>query len=142
MLDLSYETYVWLKAVHVVAAVTWAGGLIVWSEIFALAQEAGGGPCLAWCRGLMARIVSPAALFAIASGGVLTMTFGAEMEPWLHAKLLAAAMLAVYHLRLIVWFRDFREGRPIPPAAAFHRLKMFPIVLFVGIVVFVVVRPF
>lgn len=142
MLDLSYNAYVWLKAAHVIVAVTWVGGLVAWSEAFALAQEAGGGPCLAWCRGLMNRVATPAAALAIAGGTVLTLTFGAEMEPWLHAKILAAAMLLVYHLRLLTWFRAFSEGKTVPPAVAFRRLKMFPIVLFVGIVVCVVVRPF
>ncbi|MGE4528396.1 MAG: CopD family protein [Rhodospirillaceae bacterium] len=142
MLDLSYGAYVWLKAAHVVVAVTWVAGLIAWGEVFALAQEAGGGPCLSWCRSLMNRVVNPAAVLAVASGTVLTLTFGAEMEPWLHAKILAAAMLLAYHARLFVWFRAFAAGRPVPPAVAFRRLKVFPIVLFVGIVVCVVVRPF
>jgi len=142
MFDLPYDAYVWLKAAHVVVAVTWVAGLIAWGEVFALARETEEGRCLAWCRTLMNRVVTPAAGLALGSGAVLTLTFGSDMEPWLHAKILAAAMLCVYHLRVFVWFQSFLRGKPVPSAIGFRRLKIFPIALFVGIVVFVVVRPF
>lgn len=140
MLDLSYDAYAWTKALHIVAATAWIGGLVALGEVCTL-QAAEGGP--AWelrGRALLAKLIVPASGVALVSGGVLLLNYGDLAEGWLHAKLTAVLALMVYQAWLARAARRLAGGGQ--PARNFARLKLFPIALFIGIVALVMVRPF
>ncbi len=143
MLDLSFEAYVWTKVVHLVAITAWIGGLVAMSEIFALHAADRADP--AWAgreRALMARVVLPASAVALATGLVLLLNYGDLAEGWLHAKITAVALLLAYQILLARMSRRLSGEIENRPAHVFRRLKLFPIVLFIGIVALVMVRPF
>ncbi|MBN2751288.1 MAG: CopD family protein [Rhodospirillaceae bacterium] len=144
MLDVPYNTYVWLKALHVVAATAWVGGLVVWTEGLSFIYEADEikPRVMNWIRRFVLRWIHIYALVAMASGVVLSLSYGTEIEPWLHAKIVIVWLLVLYHLQAWMWFHRLCREEPIFYAKNFRHLKVFPIFLFIGIVVLVVVRPF
>ncbi len=143
MIDLPYEIYIWLKAAHVVVAVAWGGGLIAAATCLSLSGgEETPAAWVARARRLMTRLANPAALLVLLSGGLLTAAYSDWEEPWLHVKIALAWVLLFYHLRLLVAIRRNPDGLKFRADWMNGVLKMFPIVLFIGIVVLVVVRPF
>lgn len=140
MLDLSYDAYAWTKALHIVAASAWIGGLVALGEICALHATEGGAAWEPRERALLAKLVVPASGLALVSGGVLLLNYGDLAEGWLHAKLTAVLALLVYQTWLARAARRLAGGGQ--PPRNFARLKLFPIVLFIGIVALVMVRPF
>lgn len=143
MLDLSYDAYVWTRAVHVVAVTAWIGGLIGLSEVFALHAETGDdGLWLPRERGLLAKVLMPASGVALATGILLVLNYGELTEGWLHAKIFAVFLLLVDQVVLTRQIPRFASGANIRKPIFFRRLKLFPIALFIGIVALVIVRPF
>jgi putative membrane protein len=140
MLDLSYDAYAWIKALHILAATAWIGGLVALGEVLALHAAEGDAVWAGRERALLARVVIPASGVSLVSGGALLLNYADFTEGWLHAKLTAVAALLVYQTWLARQARRFAES-PQPPRT-FGRLKLFPIVLFIGIVALVMVRPF
>ena len=143
MLDLSYDAYVWTRALHVVAVTAWIGGLIGLSEVFALHAETGDDRLwLSRERALLGKVLIPASGVALATGVVLVLNYGELTEGWLHAKLLAVFLLLVDQIVLTRQISRFASGANIRMPIFFRRLKLFPIALFIGIVALVIVRPF
>jgi putative membrane protein len=143
MIDLSYENYVWLKAGHILAAAAWGGGLVAASRCLSLsAGEEAPADWVERARRLMVRTANPALLLVLISGGLLTAAYGDWDERWLHVKIALVWILLLYHLKLLLSAHRHPEGWRLRAAWKRGALKMFPIVLFVGIVVLVVVRPF
>lgn len=140
MLDLSYDAYVWIKALHIIAATAWIGGLVALGEVFTLHAADGGAAWAGRERALLARLIVPASGVSLLSGGVLLFNYADFTEGWLHAKLTAVVALMIYQAYLTRVARGFAEASQPPRAPG--RLKLFPIVLFIGIVVLVMVRPF
>jgi putative membrane protein len=63
-------------------------------------------------------------------------------EGWIYAKLAFIAMLGAIHGMLSRYRRAFAEDRNVRSARFFRILNEVPAVLMVGIVIFVVVKPF
>lgn len=143
MLDLTYDAYVWVRVVHVVAVTAWVGGLVGLSEVFRYHAETGDDAL--WLpreRELLGKVLIPASGVALASGVVLVLNFGDLKEGWLHAKLLAVFLLMLVQIVLTRQISRFASGANTRKPMFFRRLKLFPIALFIGIVALVIVRPF
>ena len=139
----------WLKALHVIAMVTWFAALFYLPRLFVYHAMLDNDPAghERFCtmeRKLYRAIMTPGAVVTVASGLALMAGYGAVSLSWgwLHAKLALVAVLIGYHVwcgRLVatfargenrrdhVWYRIFNEA---------------PTVLLIAIVVLAVVRPF
>lgn len=95
-------------------------------------------------RKLYRYIGTPAMIATILSGGAMI-----ALEPgllaeggWLHAKLALAGLLVAYHLDCGRHVRTFAEGTNIRSGKYFRAYNEIPTLLMIGIVIFVIVRPF
>jgi len=61
---------------------------------------------------------------------------------WLHAKLTFVFLLAGVHGMMSKWRRDFEADNNRHPARFFRIMNEVPTILMIGIVIFVVVKPF
>jgi len=136
----------WIKALHVVAVISWMAGLLYIYRLFvyhAMETEAVVRSRFEVMeRRLLNAITTPAGLVALVTGTLMiVLQMHLLKQPWMHAKLtLVLGMIAshVYALRA-------RQRLLTEPQAVGHKrfrvLNEIPTLLMIGIVIFVVVRP-
>jgi putative membrane protein len=86
------------------------------------------------------------AMIAVALGLILYLGYGIGLGPgngWMHAKLLLVFLIIAYHHACGVMLRKFEQGHPSPRSATFYRwFNEVPVLLLLGTVALVVVKPF
>ncbi len=149
MISLMNSLYLYLKAIHLIAAFAWMAGMFYLPRLYVYHAEVGANTPQAKTfkvmeRGLLTLIMNPAMVVTVALG--LWLIFGAEAVDWragwLHVKIALVASMLALHFLLAKWRKDFEADR-IPHSARFFRIiNEVPTVLLIGIVIMVVVRPF
>ncbi len=142
--------YLWIKALHVVAVISWMAGLLYLPRLFVYHCDAAAGSARSETfkvmeRRLMAAIMTPAMLVSWALGLGLIALLGLEVfhdAYWLWAKVALVIVLTATHLLMIRHLRDFARDRNSHSARYFRILNEVPTVLMIAIVVMVIVRPF
>lgn len=136
----------WLKALHVIAMVTWFAGLFYLPRLFVYHASATDETSLVRFETMERRLFT---LMCI--GGALTLAAGIAMlmaSPaylsmgWLRTKLLLVGVLLVYHYVCFVQMRAFAERRNAHSPAWYRWFNELPSVLLVAIVILAVVKPF
>jgi putative membrane protein len=146
---MSGEIYLWIKALHVVAVISWMAGLLYLPRLFVYhcAAEPGSAASETFKvmeRRLMAAIMTPAMLVSWALGLGLIAVLGLEMFRdgyWLTVKVALVIVLTATHLLMIGHLRDFARDRNRHSRRYFRILNEVPTVLMIAIVVMVIVRP-
>lgn len=135
----------WLKAFHIVFAVTWFAGLFYLPRLFVYHVATEDAPGRARFEIMERRLYGIMSL-----GAVLTIAFAVGMllfvpayltMGWLHAKLALVLLLIGYHL----WCRQLMAGLARGKAHSQRWYRIFnevPALLLIGIVVLAVVKPF
>ncbi|MDD3447917.1 MAG: protoporphyrinogen oxidase HemJ [Gammaproteobacteria bacterium] len=140
----------WVKAFHVISMVTWFAGLFYLPRLFVYHAMAGDTPSRerfkVMERKLFYGITTP--------GGIATVIFGTWHliawwpvyfqggQGWMHAKLTLAALLIAYHLWCWRLVRDFAADRNRRSHVWFRWFNEFPVLILIGVVILVIVRPF
>jgi protoporphyrinogen IX oxidase len=137
----------WLKALHVIAVISWMAGLLYLPRLFVYhcATEAGSAQSETFKvmeRRLLRAIMNPAMIVVWVTGPLLAYLQGMHHDRWLMVKLALVVLLTGYHHALGRWRKDFEAGR-VPHDVRFFRIaNEVPTVLMIGIVILVVVKPF
>ena len=139
--------YDWLKAFHVVAVIAWMAGLLYLPRLMVYHAEAEPGSALSETfkvmeRRLLKAIATPAMIASWVFGLVLVHRGGWLASGWLHAKLLLVLLLSAFHGLAAGWTRAFAEDRNTRPARFYRIMNEVPTLLMIGIVIFVIVKPF
>lgn len=140
--------YDWVKAVHVMAVISWMAGVLYLPRLFVYHCQAAPGSETSELfkvmeRRLMHAITIPAATVSWIMGLVMVGHLGLTGHGgWLHAKLALVVLLTActwYLERCRLTFRADANQRP----AKFYRiLNEVPTLLMIGIVILVIVKPF
>jgi putative membrane protein len=135
----------WLKALHVIAMVTWFAGLFYLPRLFVYHADAEDPIGAERFRIMERRLL---ALMTIGAGA--TLVFGIAMLAavpaymamgWLRAKLVLVALLIVYHLYCRKFTLDFARGRNSRTSRWYRGFNELPSLLLIGIVILAVVKP-
>jgi protoporphyrinogen IX oxidase len=136
----------WLKAVHVMAMVTWFAGLFYLPRLFVYHADASDTIGVERFRIMERR------LFAIMTvGAVATVAFGIAMlfafppylsMGWLHVKLTLVALLIAYHGYCYKLLRDFAQNRNARSARWYRLFNEVPSLFLIAIIALAVVKPF
>jgi putative membrane protein len=136
----------WLKAVHVMAMVTWFAGLFYLPRLFVYHADASDQIGVERFRIMERR------LFAIMTvGAVATLVFGTAMlvafppylaMGWVHVKLALVALLIAYHGYCYKLMRDFAQNRNTRTARWYRLFNEVPSLFLIAIVALAVVKPF
>jgi putative membrane protein len=138
----------WLKAVHVIFVVTWFAGLFYLPRLFVYHAMANDKISIERFkimeRKLYFGISTPSAILATVFGiwMILLNPTGYLSQGWMHAKLGLVTILWVYHLVCYKFLRDFRDDRNQHSHIFYRWFNEAPVLLLVGIVILVMVRPF
>ncbi len=143
------SSYLLLKALHLIAMVTWFAGLFYLPRLFVYHASSEDAVSIerfkVMERKLYYGITTP--------GGVATLVFGAGLLAaggwqaysgmgWLHAKLLLIAGLVVYHLWCGKLIADFKAGRNTRSHVWYRWFNEAPVPFLVAIVLLATLKPF
>ena len=141
--------YPWLKALHIIAVITWMAGLLYLPRLFVYHAEAPAGSNRAATfaimeRRLMRGIMMPALVMTYLFGIALLATPGIVdwRQGWIWAKLILVLLLTVFHGLLERWRREFAAGRNVHRARFYRIVNELPTLAMIAIVILVVVKPF
>lgn len=139
--------YDWIKALHVVAIISWMAGLLYLPRLFVYHVAATPGSEQSETFKVMERrlyraIMTPAMVVSWIAGLYLIWAGGWIFSGWMHAKLALVLGLSAAHGTMGRWRRDFAEDRNTRSSKFFRVWNEVPTLLMVFIVIMVVVKPF
>jgi protoporphyrinogen IX oxidase len=143
--------YLYLKAVHLIAAFPWVAGLYYLPRLYMYHAQAGAGSAQAETfkimeRRLLRAVMTPAMLLTVVLGlWIAFVAHGSEWwmrAGWLHAKIALVLLMLALHYVLAKWRKDF-ESDHVPHSPRFFRMiNEAPTLLIIGIVILAIVQPF
>lgn len=144
---LGDAAYLWIKAIHVMAVISWMAGMLYLPRLFVYHAEAPKGSPQSEMLKLMERrllriIINPAMVLTWVLGLWLAWSGGWFPAPWFHAKLVLVLALSGLHGYFGGAARRFAEDRNERPASHWRIMNEAPALLMVGIVILVIVKPF
>src|SRR6185312_8679822 len=121
MLAIGAKAYLWIKAIHVVAIISWMAGMLYLPRLFVYHSETPVGSAQSETfkimeQRLLSLITTPAMVIAWVLGLWLAWKSGYWAAPWLHAKVALVLALSGLHGYLSAATRAFREDRNTKPA--------------------------
>ena len=139
--------YLWAKAVHVIAVISWMAGMLYLPRLFIYHTEAEKGSVQSETFKTMEQrlyrvIINPAMMVTWVLGLYLAWKGFGFSGGWLHAKMAAVVALSAVHGYFGSAVRRFAEDRNDKPARHWRLVNEIPTVLMILIVVLVVVKPF
>ena len=138
--------HLWIKALHVIAIISWMAGLLYLPRLFVYHAGVGPGPqsevFKTMERRLLRFIMIPAMLVSWASGLWLAFDGGFFREGWFHGKLLAVVLLTTVHFYDGFLQKAFAEDRNNHSSKFFRFYNEFPTLLMIAAVILVIVKPF
>ncbi len=141
------DTYLWLKALHVISMIAWMAGLMYLPRLFVYhAGEQAGSKTAATFeimeRRLLMIIMTPAMIFTWIFGFILAAKIHAFAQPWFHVKLTLVIALTIFHFVLASWRKKLATGQNTKSERFFRLVNEVPTVLMIIIVILVIVKPF
>lgn len=139
--------YDWLKALHVIAVISWMAALLYLPRLFVYHTGAAKGGELSETLKTMERrlgryIMTPAMLASFVTGiWMLYENPGLLEMPYMHVKLTAIVALTAMHGILLRLSRKFAADANTHSHKFYRALNEIPTVLMIVIVVMVIVRP-
>ena len=139
-------SYLWIKAVHILAVISWMAGMLYLPRLFVYHAAAAQGSELAKTfetmeRRLMRAIMLPAMIVVWISG--LTLAFMHEFfsAGWLQGKLALVILMTALHGYFSAARKNFAAGTKLRSARFFRIVNEVPTLLMIGIVLLVVLKP-
>jgi len=139
--------YLWLKALHIIAAISWMAGLLYLPRLFVYHAAAAPGSELAETfktmeRRLLKFIMVPAMTVTWVIGLVLVLQgqwFGAG---WFQAKFVLVVAMTIMHGLFAHWVNEFRFDRNTHSQNFYRIINEIPTILMIVIVILATVKPF
>ncbi len=144
------EYYLWIKALHLIAVLSWMAGMLYLPRLFVYHSQVAVGSEASELFKLMERrllrfIINPAMILAWIFGGLLiyiTQAGAPGSGGWMHAKLALLIGMQISHAMMSRYRKAFaRDERP-KSQKYFRYFNELPTVMMIGIVILVVVKPF
>lgn len=148
--DLLAWLYPWVKALHIMAVISWMAGLFYLPRLFVYhAERASVGSELSETLKVMELkllkvIINPAGVVVWLAGLALVFTPGVLdwSEPWVWIKAMAVIAMTWFHHKLVRWQKLFAADLNEADGRHYRLMNEVPTLLMIVIVVMVVVRPF
>lgn len=140
-------TYLWIKALHVIAVISWMAGLLYLPRLFVYHCEVEAGSPASekfkvMERRLLKAIMTPAMVVAWVAGLWLAVIGGLFQDAWFHVKLTLVVLMTISHFMMAKWKNDFAADRNSRPQRFYRIANEVPTLLMVVIVILVIVKPF
>jgi putative membrane protein len=144
---ITITAYPWIKALHVIAVISWMAGMLYLPRLFVYHCEAEVGSkqsetfkVMEWR--LLKVIINPAMIIAWLAGLYLAWSGHWYTSGWFHAKLTLVVILSGLHGFFSRWVRDFAADRNTRSQKFYRIINEVPTVMMIFIVILVIVKPF
>lgn len=139
--------YLWLKALHVIAVISWMAGMLYLPRLFVYHCDAESGSKQSETfkvmeRRLLTIIINPAMVVTWATGLWLAWDGGWLQAGWFQAKFVLVLALSAVHGVFSRWVRDFAADRNTHPGRFYRMMNEVPTLLMIAIVILAIVKPF
>jgi putative membrane protein len=140
--------YDWIKALHIIAVISWMAGMLYLPRLFVYHASAAQGSELSETFKIMERrllryIMTPAMIASLIFGA---MMFHANPEllhrPWMHVKLTAVILLFGLHGFFAKTVKIFARDQNTRSPKFYRLINEAPTILMIIIVIMVEVQPF
>jgi len=147
LLIVPADYYDWLKALHIIAVISWMAGMLYLPRLFVYHCEAEVGSKQSETfkvmeRRLLRAIINPAMVVTWVVGLWLVIESGHSRSGWMQAKFVLVVILSAMHGLFARWTREFAEDRNTHSQKFYRLVNEIPTLLIVGIVILVIVKPF
>ncbi len=148
MQDFLLINYEWLRALHIIAVISWMAGMLYLPRLFVYHVDAEKDSVQSETFKIMEKrllryIMSPASIAAWVFGGaMLYANPGMMSELWMHMKLTAVVAMTVIHHMYMIWRKKFERDENTKSAKFYKIINEVPTVLMIIIVIMAVVQPF
>lgn len=141
-------TFLWLKAFHIVAVVSWFAALFYLPRLFVyhtMSEDTISRERFKIMeRKLLRGIANPAMIAVYVLGGwmsYLNWDYYSHAT-WYWCKLVLVGLVTIYHHACVAYFKQLRDDKCTKSHTFFRVFNELPVFLLIGIVIMVVVRPF
>ncbi len=139
------DFYTWIKALHVIAVISWMAGILYLPRLFVYHVDAPKGSEQSETFKLMERrlyyaIMTPAMVVSLFTGFWMAVPW--LSEGWMHAKLLGVAIIFGAHMMYGRWRRKFAGDENVYSSRFFRFMNEVPTLAMILIVIMVIVKPF
>ena len=139
--------YPWLKALHVIAAISWMAGMLYLPRLFVYHTAAERGSVQSETfkvmeQRLLRAIINPAMIVTWVIGLWLAWRGYQFTGGWLHSKIFLVVLMSALHGYFSKAARLFAEDRNEKSARHWRIMNEAPTVLMIFIVILVIVKPF
>lgn len=139
--------YDWIKAVHVIAVISWMAGMLYLPRLFVYHSQAASGTAESETfkvmeRRLLRAIINPAMIATWAAGLWLAWSGFGFMGGWLHAKIALVLAMSGVHGYFSGAVRRFARDADTRSTRHWRLMNEVPTVLMIAIVILVIVKPF
>ena len=144
---VSDGVYLWLKAFHVIAVITWMAGMLYLPRLFVYHCEVPPGSSeserfkLMEVR-LMRVIINPSMIAVWLFGLALAFVTHAYTQGWLQLKFALVLVLSGLHGFLATCMKQFARDKNQFSQRFYRTLNEIPALLMVAIVILAIVKPF
>jgi len=141
------EFYLWAKAFHVIAVISWMAGLLYLPRLFIYHTDAAVGSVQSETFKVMEQrlfqlIMTPAMAMAWTFGLYLAWSVYGFQGGWLHAKLLFVVLLSGFHSYLGGAVQTFTADGPRKSTRHWRLMNEVPTLVMIAVVILVIVKPF
>ena len=144
---ITITAYPWIKALHVIAVISWMAGMLYLPRLFVYHCEAEVGSkqsetfkVMEWR--LLKAIINPAMIVTWLAGLYLAWSGHWYTSGWFHAKFMLVLILSGVHGVFSRWVKDFAADRNTISQKFYRIINEVPTVLMILIVILVIVKPF
>jgi protoporphyrinogen IX oxidase len=144
---ITVTAYPWIKALHVIAVISWMAGMLYLPRLFVYHSEVEIGSSQSETfkvmeRRLLKAIINPAMIVTWLAGLYLAWSGHWLTSGWFHGKLVLVLILSGVHGFFSRCVKDFAADRNTRGHKFYRLINEVPTVLMVFIVILVVVKPF
>ena len=139
--------YEWIKALHVIAVISWMAGMLYLPRLFVYHTEAKPGSesserFKVMERRLLKAILNPAMIAVWILGLTLAYVTGAYEDTWMQIKFVLVIAMSGLHGFFAASTKRFARDANTYSTRFWRIMNEVPFILIIGIVILVVVKPF
>jgi len=147
---MNAEFYLWIKALHIIAVISWMAGLLYLPRLFVyhcrVEEGSQQSETFKVMQDRLLKVIMRPAMIATWALGILLMAIPGLVdwcgEFWIYAKLLLVILLTGAHMVFAGYAKSFAEDRNDKPEKFFRLVNEVPTVIMIAIVILVTVKPF
>lgn len=146
---MSGDWYHWIKALHIIAVISWMAGMLYLPRLYVYHSQVKVGSEASELFKIMERkllrfIINPA-MIVTWGAGLWLIYYTNALDPvngvWMHYKLTLLVAMQIVHAMMARYRRHFANDKNTKSEKFYRIFNEVPAVLMIGIVVLVMVKP-